>query len=309
MLSVEMKDGSLSADVSAFSVVKKMLTEQLRGAISPLQHGASSDTAVHAGHTNLKRARATLRLLRECIGERAYRQYKCTIRDAAGQLTPIRDAEMLVQTVVQLSDKPGKEPIEEYRNHLLAVLIRERRVIEQRRRWKPLIVSLHDLAHAVKSIPQSALTRVVMKDSLTLAYRSCRKGFLKAKRRPTDTHFHEWRKQVKFFTYQIEAVQRANQAHLTKIHRQCGKLAECLGDDHDLAVLHTRMRKLSKSSKLRSQTNSGRVLIARLKQNRAALQSRADRIGMRLYSKSPKDFRRRISKRLATSPASPRAVI
>ncbi len=296
-----MKDESFSAGVSAFCIVKKMLTDQLQGAISPLQRGASSEAAVHAVHTNLKRARATLRLLRGCVGERAYRRYKCAIRDAAGQLTPIRDAEMLVQTVVRLSDDADKKSIDEYRNHLLTQLIQQRRVVQQRRRWKPLIVSLQDVVHAVRNIPQSALSKVVIKDSLTLAYRYCRKGFSKVKRRPTDAHFHEWRKQVKFFTYQIEAVQRANKAHLTKIHHQCGKLAECLGNDHDLAVLHTKMRNLSKNSKVGSQAKSGRVFIARLEKIRAGLQREADQIGTQLYSKSPRNFGRRIGKRLATS--------
>jgi CHAD domain-containing protein len=296
-----MKDEAFSAGISAYLIVKKILTEQLRGAIVPLQHGASSDTAVHAVHTSLKRARATLRLLRGCVGERAYRRYKCAIREAAGQLTAIRDAGMLVQTVVRLSDDADKESIDEYRKHLLAVLIQQRRVVQRRRRWKPLIVSLQDLVHAVRSIPQSALTRVIVIDSLTLAYRSCRKGFLKAKRKPTDRHFHEWRKQVKFLTYQIEAVQRSNKVQLTKIHRRCGKLAEYLGKDHDLAVLHTKMRNLSKSSTVRSQADSGRAFIARIEQIRAGLQRDADRIGAKLYSKPPKDFRRRIRERLAAS--------
>ncbi len=204
--------------------------------------------------------------------------------------------------VVRLGDDADMKSIDEYRKHLLALLIQQRRVVQQRRRWEPLIVSLQDVVHEVRNIPQSVLTKVAVKDSLTLAYRSCRKGFLKAKRRPTDAHFHEWRKQVKFFTYQIEAVQRANKARLTKIHHQWGKLAECLGNDHDLAVLQTRMRKLHKNSKVRNQANSGRVFIARLEHIRAELQRDADQIGARLYSKPPRDFGRRIRKQLATSP-------
>ena len=61
-----------------------------------------SDARVHYGRKKIKRARAMLRLLREAIGEDAYRRENAALRDVARPLSQVRDAHIAVETLAGL---------------------------------------------------------------------------------------------------------------------------------------------------------------------------------------------------------------
>ena len=55
------------------------------------------DVSVHEARKQLKRARATLRLLRDGIGDTAYRRANQQLRDAARPLSGVRDAKVMLE--------------------------------------------------------------------------------------------------------------------------------------------------------------------------------------------------------------------
>src|SRR5512132_2901573 len=82
---------------------KKDLQRHLTGALAELD-GKSPlrDHSVHEARKELKRARSTLRILRDAIGKTAYRRSNQRLRDAAGPLSRVRDAKVLLDAAARL---------------------------------------------------------------------------------------------------------------------------------------------------------------------------------------------------------------
>ena len=88
-------------------IARRALLGQLDKTIQELRKRRRSDASIHNVRKELKRARAALRMLRECIGVTGYRRDNALLRDAARPLTPVRDARVLLQTLEQLDSKKG----------------------------------------------------------------------------------------------------------------------------------------------------------------------------------------------------------
>jgi CHAD domain-containing protein len=103
-------------------------------------------------------------------------------------------------------------------------------------------------------------------------FKAGRKAFLNA-RSKDDQALHEWRKQAKYLLNQLDILTTVFNVKFKKYRRRTKKLAESLGNDHDLAVL---LSKLRGSSLDESETK-------RINRKRGHLQARASRLGKKLY--------------------------
>src|SRR6185437_16474643 len=74
----------------------------IRSALQALPAGKSDDESVHEARKDLKRARATLRLLREALGNSTYKRENAAIRDAARPLSEVRDGRVLLDALRSL---------------------------------------------------------------------------------------------------------------------------------------------------------------------------------------------------------------
>jgi hypothetical protein len=119
-------------------------------------------------------------------------------------------------------------------------------------------------------------------------YKKGRSAFEEACKSGTDERLHEWRKRVKYLLHQIEWVREFGLRHLAEPRRQADRLAETLGDDHDLAVLKTKIRGFAAAGKLRlshaAPRGSPGALEKHLAQRRSALQRKARRLGSTLFA-------------------------
>src|SRR4051794_28254839 len=85
--------------------VARIMRKQTGEALEVLSgSGPLSDEAVHDARKRLKEVRAALRLLREALGSRTYRQENACFRDAARPLSEVRDAKVLVSTLDKLAE-------------------------------------------------------------------------------------------------------------------------------------------------------------------------------------------------------------
>ena len=99
----------------------------LRGHVAAAQSllGSSKPTGarIHAGRQELKRARATLRLLRESVDPEHYRKEDAILRQAAQQLNRARDSDVLWRVFSRLGevvkDMPSRKDLEPLRKLLL----------------------------------------------------------------------------------------------------------------------------------------------------------------------------------------------
>ena len=102
-----MADRSLPMLASADRPVqqcREILLRQLAYAIEELE---GSKANVHGARKQLKRARATLRLLRPTLGDELYRRENTVARDAARPLSMARDHEVLSDTLDGLLESSG----------------------------------------------------------------------------------------------------------------------------------------------------------------------------------------------------------
>jgi CHAD domain-containing protein len=107
---------------------------------------------------------------------------------------------------------------------------------------------------------------------------------------------HEWRKQVKYFASQLKSLLPLMHKGLGKTYKKSNRLADCLGDDHDLALLHDKIIQHRKSGgAVDTQVNA---LLHQLAQRRAKLQRKAYRRGKRLFAISARRLEARVRHRL-----------
>jgi CHAD domain-containing protein len=114
----------------------------------------------------------------------------------------------------------------------------------------------------------------------------------------SDARLHEWRKRVKYLFNQIDIVSRMSGGHFAKIRKQSYRLAEWLGQDHDLAVLQLKIGQISSKEGLAADSTEVRGWADRVPRQRAALQRRALRLGKQLYSERPEHVRAKIDNRV-----------
>jgi len=263
------------------------LLGQLERAATGLEESKRSDRTIHETRKDLKRARATLRLLRASLGEAAYRRDNALLRDVARTLTPVRDAKVLFETLRGVDARLGTPRARTFMGRLYRVLGEQRRAAKRALRNADLVQAggaLRALRQRAAALSDRPLAQspagVPMKD----AYRSARKAFARARRHQTDERLHEWRKQTKYFASELEVVLGFGPKRFAKAHKRAHKLAEQLGDDHDLSLLTEKVLRHAKGVHAPSQDDKVEELLGQLAGRRKALQRKAFRLGKRLYS-------------------------
>ncbi|HEV2704247.1 MAG TPA: CHAD domain-containing protein [Steroidobacteraceae bacterium] len=246
-------------------------------AIESLQ-AHQDEKVVHNIRKTTKRIRAALRLLRECLGPQAFRRDNRRVRDAARPLTAIRDTFVLTRTLATFPGHPLSL------QHVLdSRYQRARRTFARqgaRIALQQLLATRDQLVGCsfADSEPASATSGVKH------TYKSGRKSLRKAKSR-NDEALHECRKQAKQLRNQLELLGTVFNARCKKLHRRADRLARALGDDHDLSELARALR----------QRPSDRALSKQIKKRRRKLQSRAFRLGKRLYRHPAKHLKRTVA--------------
>jgi CHAD domain-containing protein len=110
--------------------VKSLLLEQIRDAARALDsRGAPSDESVHRARKTLKRARASLRLLRGAVGHSTYRRENACLRDAARSLSRVRDARVMMETLDDLVKRSRRTSLAPLRSALRQERQRARREV------------------------------------------------------------------------------------------------------------------------------------------------------------------------------------
>lgn len=292
--------------------VRACAREQLQGAIDQLDEGGGHGDpakAIHEARKHLKKVRALLRLVRPALGEQAYRRENDALRDAAGQLSATRDADVLVATVDALAEHAaGRLPASDF-----AVLRDALAAEAATRRARPASVggdaaagaadrSGDTAAGAVSQELRDALARVetwpldggdweTVVAAVTRAYARGRRDGRRAAEQPTVEALHQWRKRVKDLWYHHRLLKPVWPDVVSAYGEEAHVLSELLGDDHDLAVLRDRL--VAGVALPPGAAADLTALLALVDERRGRLQEDARRLAARLYAESPRAFERR----------------
>jgi CHAD domain-containing protein len=125
-------------------------------------------------------------------------------------------------------------------------------------------------------------------------YREGRDAFNRAREGPKFSKLHEWRKRVKDLWHHLQLVGPAAPEVFDPMADEAHNLADLLGDDHDLGVLHeTLLGEMGVFGKAEELAPLLEMIAAR----RIELQQQAVSLGERIYREKPKVFRNRIEER------------
>lgn len=274
--------------------IRRVVDEQIDKAIAELrgETDRSRDQEVHEARKRCKRLRALLRLIRDQLGRDIYRRENVMIRDAARLLAPVRDAQVLVNTlddVVGRSDGAlDADAVNDTRRALKAAHSRLRQQLLYRgTATEQAVAGLATVQQRSQGWPLGDVRFDNLRPGVARVYRRGRVAMQQAYREPDPEHFHEWRKRVKYLWHHLELLQPAWPGLLDALADETHDLSDLLGDEHDRTVLEQR---LSERPDLVTDPDVVRLLTVALADQRAALRAAARPLGARTYAESPEAF-------------------
>jgi CHAD domain-containing protein len=247
-----------------------------------------SDKRAHRIRKELKKARASLRVLRGGLGNRLYRRENAVLRDASRVISPLRDARAQVDLLAALG-KRFREDLAP--GELTSIEVPLRKDLERTRRLvrstapsvQHMVQSLRDSLQRLRRVAAGATDGTEVRKALRRIYSGARKAFGTARSIPSSTTLHEWRKKTKYLYNALEVVGPKHGRDISpRIGKRAQKLGDWLGEEHDLVVLSSELCRPSTRTRARGKLDR---LIA---QRRRKLAKKALRLGARTYAAGPK---------------------
>jgi CHAD domain-containing protein len=289
----------LRADEPLVHALGRISREQLDHAIDELTIGIKQDpaVAVHTARKAIKKQRSALRLYRAALPARQRREANEELRTAARSLSEARDADVMITTIEQLSERfAGQLPATTF--EVLRSEFAGRTDGGRSASPGKAVEGLRSVRGRVESWPAAREGWKAIAPGLTRSYRRGRKAFARAEASRSQEDLHAWRKRVKDVWYHERLLApvagRAVGGHAKDAHR----LADLLGDDHDLALLDEQLTDIAPAVAI--DLSAVRALI---EHRRDELQTEAIYLGRRLYAESPKAFRRRLRRSIRAGQA------
>jgi CHAD domain-containing protein len=204
------------------------LTAALKAAAEP---GKTPVERVHQARRNIKKLRALLHLVRPGFAD--YALENAAARDAAKGISPLRDADVLKDTLADLLDTvdlPGDDvtPLRASLDARTPDPAAHDRVLAE---FAHAALPILDRVHGWRLDEQPDLLREGAADT----YRRARRAMRKAERLGGPDRFHEWRKQVKHQFYQLALISAVTRSDPLR-REQLKRLATMLGKHHDRTV-------------------------------------------------------------------------
>lgn len=281
--------------------VKRVTMEQLELAASGYFDGESAfGAAVHNSRKAIKRTRSLLRLIEGELSERIFDYEDGSLKATGRMVGDIRSAAAVVHAAKLIRDLYGDLLAEDTFVGMVQRLSQRRDIIELRALEDPNLVgrvvrNLERAYNRYAAWPTDEDAREVygmgIRDSfeavepgLKTTYKRGRTEMVRAYEKPTEQHFHEWRKRAKYLRHQMEFLAPLWPEVVVGTAMTLDRLGLILGEEHDLAELLALLRDrpdLCPNPRERS------LFAALAAQRRSELQTAAEILGRRVYAEKP----------------------
>ena len=272
----------LNPDESIADGIRRIAIEQVDEAVGELGGELGVHEKIHQVRKRCKKLRGLVRLIRRSSPD-IYQVENARFRDAARRLSFARDAESILEAFDKL--------IGRYRNQVDNRRMADiRAALGERRREavdEGLDRRLEFFAREMNEAREDALQWRIkgqgfaaLAGGLKLTYRSGAAALLAVRELPTTENVHEWRKHVKYHWYHVRLLAGIRPQKMKPRRKQLRRLADRLGDEHDLAVLRLKIAESPPNPR------DADFLIALIDRRRIALQAESIELGQRLYRKS-----------------------
>jgi CHAD domain-containing protein len=279
--------------------IKRVVLARIDNALAELQGEAQSTPAeaIHEARKDMKKIRSAIRLVRDTFGDDLYRRENQHYRDIGRELSGLRDAEVLVETLNSLATRFGPAHDERYaglRSRFEQELQARREDGSQKREIAAAIAALVAGRGRVESWPLDGDGWDLIAPGIHRSYRRGRKRLRETEQEASDETLHEWRKRAKDLWYQLRLIRDADPDLVGTLADQTHDLSDHLGDDHDLVLLREQAQRRRAGF---GDPGDQRLLLELIDQRRGELQFAASSLGERIYSEKPKKFVKRLEAR------------
>jgi CHAD domain-containing protein len=278
--------------------IKRIALEQVDKALSELNSASDApDEAIHSVRKRFKKVRAVLRLVRDTVGK-VYKRENVWYRDAGRELSSVRDAAVMVETLdglaEQYGDRATRYAFEGVREELVdrheAIL---QRVVKDGHAMAEVALTIQEGRPRIQEWPIAESGFAALRDGLKRVYKRGRKALATARAEPTTENLHELRKRAKYLWYHMRILGPCWPDLLGPFADQIHTLSDYLGDNHDLALLTQLLEE--QTQELFSDEIQAAALLGLLAEQWSALQAASWPLAERIYVEKPKDFVARIA--------------
>lgn len=253
--------------------------------------------AVHGTRKATKRLRAMLRLVRDNLSEETYYTNNATLRLVAAELGSVRDSWVMASSLdrLVLTQSGDAGTVEILRERLEARYESKSRTLLENGALLASIIEQLDLVRVRSSqwTVQAGGDRSELPHEfssiatgLGRVYRRSRRAMHIVNESPTDTLLHAWRKRAKYLRHQVEALNVLDPVGLEATEARLERLTDLLGEDHDLAVMGTRLN----NDGLLTRGLDVEAILDAIGAIRFQLQSEAVSLGRPLFADPPSEF-------------------
>jgi CHAD domain-containing protein len=271
--------------------VRRIAREEIEVALARIASGeAPPDVIVHESRKHCKKLRGLVRLVRPALGDR-FEEEDVWWREASQELSLVRDADVLLQTVDKLLARfhdeadparyvPVRQALQEHRG----------RVAEEagdvHARLEQFSQQLREGRQRVDAWEIAGAGFEAIAPGLKQTYRRGRRAMRRAYNDPEPENFHEWRKHAKYHWHQMRLLGGLWKQEMQVRRDAADFLSDLLGDDHDLVVLHEVLT--GGEFGIDADDLVSQSLLAFADRRRHELQATARALGLRLYAEKPK---------------------
>jgi CHAD domain-containing protein len=281
--------------------LSRVVARQFAAAVDQLTDGRTPGDAVHEARKSVKKIRAVLHLLQKDLGG-TYRAQNERLRDVAHQLAPLRDTDVMAETLkaVRAHNPQSVTP-----SIFTSV---DRALAARRRATMARLDPGRLLARAARALKKSARRArrhvreaggsAAVEAGAARGYRRARKAMRCVQRTPEDVLFHAWRRRVKDHWYQMRLLESIHGTARSRA-RELKQLEAWLGDDHNLTLLRGTI--LTAGTRAGHKRTTAAV-VGSIDTYQAVIRDRALALGQRVFAHKPAVFRKSVKGWLRARP-------
>jgi CHAD domain-containing protein len=247
--------------------------------------------AIHETRKSLKKIRALLTLAQDALGA-CYKQEAGYFRGAGHLLAAFRDNAVMLQVFDALASRHPDLDAATLGDIRLNLQRRQRETPTEKDVSGEVIRLLQQARSRGAAWPLDGLEFEDLLPAFNASYRRGRKAFKRSQKCESVENLHNFRKEVKQHWYHLRLVESLGDQGLKTRIADLHDLETCLGDEHNLNVLASRLSADAETSRDRRQIQQ---VLKLLNEESHVLRKRALEASERLYSEKANAFSRNLA--------------